>query len=67
VVLQPGAEPFLVTLRAATYAVEWYSLADRQTCQAGTMVVASETRVSFTSPFPAGGPCVLYVQRTELG
>jgi len=54
-----------VTLPTASYAVEWYSLEDRQTRAAGTMVVAAEAAVTFTSPFSSGGPSVLYLQRAE--
>jgi hypothetical protein len=65
-VLQPAADPFTVMLPDASYAVEWYSLEDRQTRDADTIVVAAETPVTFTSPFAPGGACVLYLQRTEL-
>jgi hypothetical protein len=64
VVLQPAAEPFTVTLPAATYTLEWYSLKNRETRGAGTMVVAAEAPVTFTTPFASGGPSVLYLQRT---
>jgi len=66
-VLQPTIDPFTGTLPAATYAVEWYCLEaeDRQTRDAGTMVVAAEAPVTFTSPFASAGPCALYLQRTE--
>ena len=64
-VLQPTADSFMVTLGAATYAVEWHSLQDRQMQRADAVVIATEAAVSFTSPFPSTGPCVLYLQRSQ--
>jgi len=62
VVLQPAAGPFTVRLHAATYTVEWHRLEDRQTRAADTIEVAANGPVTFTSPFSAAGPCVLYLQ-----
>jgi hypothetical protein len=64
-ILQPAAaaDPFTVQLAAGTYAVEWYSVTTRETKAAGTMTVESDRSLSFTSPFGAGSPAVLYLKR----
>ena len=66
-VLEPGetADPFTVTLEAGTYAVEWYSVDSRETVGADRVTVESSTPVSFSAPFEAAGPAVLYLKRVE--
>ncbi|MGH2366892.1 MAG: hypothetical protein ACRDI2_01730, partial [Chloroflexota bacterium] len=57
------AEPFTLTLEAGTYAVEWYRVTSRETMEAGTTTVESNGSVSFTAPFAAAGPAVLYLKQ----
>jgi hypothetical protein len=68
-ILQPNesADPFVVTLEAGAYAVEWYSVNRRATEEAGTLVVASRGSTSCTSPFAEAGPAVLYLKRVRRG
>ncbi len=56
------ADPFTVTLAAGTYAVQWYSVNSRETVGAGTVTVESPTTTSFSAPFEAAGPAVLYLE-----
>jgi len=64
-VLQPNdtAEPFTVTLDAGNYTVEWFGVNNRETKNAGDVTVESPGTVSFTSPFAATDPTVLYLKR----
>jgi hypothetical protein len=66
-VLQPGekGEPFTVTLEAGTYTVEWYSVNSRQTKDAGKLTVESSVTTTFSAPFEAAGPAVLYLEKVE--
>jgi len=63
-ILQPSeaAEPFNLTLDAGTYAVEWFSVKDRETKEAGKMTVDTGS-TKFTTPFPKAGPAALYLKR----
>jgi hypothetical protein len=63
-VLQPSAaaDPFTVTLEAGTYAVQWYSVNSRETKDAGKVTVESSTTISFSAPFEAADPAVLYLK-----
>jgi hypothetical protein len=64
-VLQPGgaADPFTVSLAAGTYTVEWYSLDTRKTEAAGEVTAEGTSTVSFTAPFEADGPAILYLKQ----
>ncbi len=64
-VLQPSqaADPFTVTLEAGTYTAEWYSVNGRETKDGGEVTVKSPTSVSFSAPFQAAGPAVLYLKK----
>lgn len=64
-VLQPSeaAEAFTVTLEPTTYAVEWHGLATRETRMATELTVEGTDAVSFTPPFAAPGPAVVYLKR----
>src|SRR5262245_1826188 len=63
-VLEPSeaAGPFTVTLAAGTYTGQWYSVDRRETVPAGEVTVESSTTVSFTAPFEAAGPALLYLK-----
>ena len=64
-VLQPRetGDAFTMELAAGTYTVEWFSVVARETKNAREVTVESDTRASFTSPFTAAGPAVLYLKR----
>jgi hypothetical protein len=65
-ILQPreSAEPFNVTLEAGTYTVEWFSVNDRRTKQAGKVTVDTGS-TNFTAPFAKAGPAVLYLKHVD--
>jgi hypothetical protein len=62
-ILQPegSATPFSVQLKAGTYTVEWFSVADRKTKKVNKLIVNGSNRVSFTPPF-ATDESVLYLK-----
>ena len=64
-VLQPSetADPISLTLAAGTYTVEWFSVGDRKSVEAGTVSVESSTPIRFSAPFEAAGPAVLYLKQ----
>jgi len=66
-VLEPSetANSFTLTLAAGTYAVQWYSVNSRETVGAGKVTVESSTTISFSAPFEAAGPAVLYLKKVE--
>jgi len=66
-VLEPSetADPFTVTLAAGTYTVQWYSVNSRETVEADKVTVESSTTISFSAPFEAAGPAVLYLKKVE--
>jgi hypothetical protein len=66
-VLQTGesAEAFTVSLAAGNYAVEWYGVNSRETGRAGQVTVERPTSVSFSAPFEAAGPAVLYLKKVR--
>jgi hypothetical protein len=68
-VLQPSdaPDPFTVSLVAGTYSAEWFGVTKRETVKADVVTVAHDGSVSFRSPFAEAGPCVLYLQRSQLG
>lgn len=57
------ADPFTATLDAGTYAAEWFGVDIRETVGAGEVTVESSTPISFSAPFEAAGPAVLYLKR----
>jgi len=57
------ADPFSVTLAAGAYKVQWYSLNSRETARAGRINIANPTSISFSAPFEAAGPAVLYLKK----
>jgi hypothetical protein len=61
-VLQPidAPEAFEVELSAGMYAVEWHSVATRETRTGSSLRVERASRTGFTSPF-SSGPAVLYL------
>lgn len=63
-VLKPSetADPFTVTLDAGTYTAEWFSVDSRETLGAGKVMVERAT-ISFSAPFEAAGPAVLYLKK----
>ena len=62
-VLQPASEAFTVRLAAGIYRVEWHSVKTRDFVEADKVTVGSLTNVSFTTPFRAMDPAVLYLKR----
>jgi hypothetical protein len=66
-VLQPRekADPFTVTLVAGTYLVEWFSVNSRETADAGKVTIESPNSVSFSAPFEAVSPTVLYLKKVS--
>jgi hypothetical protein len=64
-VLQPeeAADTFSVTLKASTYAVEWYSVNSRETVGGGLVIVEDSTTTNFSAPFETRGPAVLYLKK----
>ena len=66
-VLDPGetADPFTVTLAAGGYAVQWFRVDRRETAAAGKLTVSSPAAISFTAPFGAAGPAVLYLKKQD--
>ena len=65
-ILQPddSADRFTVDLAAGTYAAEWFSVNGRQSRDGGIVAVKRDERRSFTPPFEASGPAVLYLKAT---
>ncbi len=65
-VLEPDgtADPFSVTLAAGTYAVEWFSIGNRETVAAPNVTVESSAPVGFRAPFGAPAPAVLYLKQS---
>jgi hypothetical protein len=63
-VLEPGetAASFTVTLVPGTYTVQWYGVNGRETVGSGEMTVDAATKTTFTAPFQAEGPAVLYLK-----
>jgi hypothetical protein len=59
------ADTFTVTLLIGTYAVEWYSVNGRKTLRADNVAVTSADAISFSAPFEAVGPVVLYLKKIE--
>jgi hypothetical protein len=66
-VLQPAASaPFMVTLDAGTYAVEWYGVNVRAAVRTDDVTIRSaDTGHTFIAPAGAAGPAVLYLKRIE--
>ena len=64
-VLQPSesAAAFTVELAAGSYTVQWYSVNSRERVDAGKVTVRGPTSVSFSAPFEAAGPAVLYLKK----
>ena len=64
-VLQPDetSSTFTVEVPAGTYAVEWFSVAARETVRADPVTVKDTERCTFQPPFAARGPTVLYLHR----
>ena len=57
-----------MTLEAGAYAVEWYSLSGREAEGAGNVTAeraGGEKGITFTAPFAAPGPAVLYLNKAE--
>jgi uncharacterized protein DUF6298 len=61
-IYQPGSGPFSVTLQPATYQVEWFNPATRQTSP-GEAVNGGSAQ-TFTPPF--SGDAVLYLKNTNI-
>jgi hypothetical protein len=66
-VLEPSEKgtSFTVTLAAGTYAVEWHNVNTRETAQADTLVAENAASPSFSTPFEASGPTLLYLKKLE--
>ena len=64
-VLQPAeaADPFTVKLEPGTYAVEWFSVNQRETQIDGQVMVDSVGDPKFMTPFSEPGPAVLYLRK----
>src|SRR5437868_11054612 len=64
-ILEPSetAKPFTVILAPATYAVRWYSVNSRQTADAGKQAVESSGATTFSPPFEAAAPAVLFLKK----
>jgi len=52
-----------VELAAGSYTVQWYSVNSRERVDAGKVTVRGPTSVSFSAPFEAAGPAVLYLKK----
>jgi len=52
-------------LSAGAYAVEWYSVNNRQTVVADQVKVETSTTITFSAPFETAGPAVLYLKRVR--
>lgn len=67
-VLQPSAsgESFTVLLEPKTYAVEWHSLATRESKTVANLTVQGNDAIAFKSPFATGGS-VVYLKRVGDG
>jgi hypothetical protein len=63
IVFQPDEGGFTLQLPPGTYAVEWFSLADRSWTD-GDAMSAQEGGTTAMRP-PTAGPCVLHLARTE--
>jgi hypothetical protein len=64
-VLQPheAGESFTVTLEAATYSVEWFSLKSRVTVPSSNITVKKSGPSDFIAPFSETSAAVLYLKR----
>jgi hypothetical protein len=64
-ILHPSeaVDAFTVELTAGAYTVEWHNVNSRETAGAGTVTVERDESLSFTPPFAATGPSVLYLKR----
>lgn len=49
-------------LEVGTYAVEWFSVNDRQAMKAGKLNVVTHADTTFVAPFAKAGPSVLYLK-----
>lgn len=63
--LQPDetGDPFTVELARGSYKVQWYSINQRETKDAGKIKTWDEGSIPFTAPFAEAGPTVLYLKR----
>ena len=63
-VLEPSgtAGAFTVTLAPGTYTVQWHGVDSRETAGAGEVTVSGPGATSFSAPFAAGGPAVVYLK-----
>jgi hypothetical protein len=63
-VLHPSGsrEPFTVTIEPGTYAVEWFSVEDRNVVEANDIEAAGSAAMSFDPPSDIDGPAVLYLR-----
>ena len=59
------AEPFTVTLETGTYTVQWSSVNGRETVEAPKVTVENAVPTTFSAPFEAPGPAVLYLTKVE--
>ena len=59
------AEAFTLTLEAGTYTVEWFSVNGRETMGGDNVTTKSSTVRSFSAPFEAPGPAVLYLRHAD--
>lgn len=64
-VLQPSetTDPFTVTLAVGTYEVKWYRVSSREEVKAGNVTIENSTETSFSAPFKAAEPAVLYLKK----
>lgn len=63
-VLEPSgtAGAFTVTLAPGTYTVQWHDVDSRETAGADELTVSGPGATSFSAPFAAGGPAVVYLK-----
>jgi hypothetical protein len=64
-VLKPSdtSESFSVTLKAGTYAVEWFSINSRKTVLADAVTVTRAKPINFVAPFEGADAAVLYLKK----
>ena len=64
-VFQPDeqAKAFSLTVEAGSYAVEWFSLTNRETKQGEYLTIEATNQIDFQAPFEDRGPAVLYLKR----
>jgi hypothetical protein len=66
-ILQPSesADPFTAALTPGAYAVEWHSLASRETVNGAAITVADDGEINISAPAGVSPPVVVHFRRTS--